>query len=64
MKSQAPVQREANIDGEDCIVSIVRSGKATWKAWGGCSGHRVDATGTSESSAYAHWKANAKLMNG
>lgn len=64
MKSQTPVQLDASIDGENCVITIAKTGKSTWKAWGNCSGRRVDATGSSESSAYSHWKDNARAMNG
>ncbi|WP_285110949.1 hypothetical protein [Leclercia adecarboxylata] len=64
MKSQIPVQREASIDGKDCVVTIVQTGKSTWKVWGDSWGRRVDATGSSEANAYSNWKAKALAMNG
>lgn len=34
MKSQSPVQHEVNIDGKEYVVTVVQTGKSTWRAWG------------------------------
>lgn len=64
MKPQSAVQHEVNIDGKEFVVTLVKTGKSTWRAWGDAWGRHIVQTGSSESSALTNWKANALAMNG
>ena len=62
MKSQSPVQHEVNIDGKEYVVTVVQTGKSTWRAWGDSPRHIVE-TGSSEHSAFS-LESKALVMNG
>ncbi|HBX3158906.1 TPA: hypothetical protein MH654_10255 [Klebsiella pneumoniae] len=64
MKPQSTAQHEVNIDGKECVVTIVQTGKSTWRAWGDSWGHHIVEMGSSEQSALSHWKAKALVING
>ena len=63
MKSQSPVQHEVNIDGKEYVVTVVQTGKSTWRAWGDSWGRHIVETGSSEHSALSQWKQKAKVIN-
>lgn len=52
-------QISVTVDGLSIDVWVVKTGKVTYRAYADFRGRRIEATGTSDSSAVAAWQGKA-----
>jgi hypothetical protein len=50
------------IDGEECVVHVVKTGAATWRAYGDFRGKHISQTGRTDSQALATWRRMANYQ--
>lgn len=55
-------QHSVNIDGTECEVRVVKTGKVTWMTYGNYKEHHISETGRSPSAALRNWKYAAGLQ--
>lgn len=61
--SETMESRDIEIDGERYSVHAVKTGKATWKAYGAIRDQRVEVSGRTPSEAFGTWKRTALRLS-